>query len=844
MVRPAVLAVLILLVLFACVLAARPRLYAATNTITVTTLLDSSTSGDKLCSLREALNNANAQSDTTMGDCAAGTGSDTIIFSVSGTITVASALPSVANTVEVDGTGQTIDVDGGGASSIFVNSPGATLTLNNLTISNGVATVNGGGVLNSGTLTVTNSTFSGNNAAAGGGIFNSSTGTMSVTNSTFSGNVSVSGGAIHSDNGGTVLSSTFSTDSAGSVGGTGAAILANGGMVTVTNSILANSTGTNCALMNGGSIVNGGGNISDDGSCVFGSSMAVNGDTIGDNVMPLLDSLGLQNNGGPTDTIALQATSPALNAIPIADNCPSTDQRGEPRPDTGDNSGACDIGAFESNLMLPTPTPTATATSSPTDTPTMTATGTETATQTETATATSTATATDTATATATPTATATATATETPTATPTATLTETPTPTITATATVTATATPTSTPTPKPPPIKITVSPKSLSFGNVMMGNNPMKSVTLTNESTTIDLISNIVVTGHFFSLANNGCAAGVPPGQTCQIGVSFMPMAKGKNTGKLTFTDQSKKNRHKVSLVGKGILPPTPTPTRTPSVTPTPSTTPSKTATPTKTPKPSRTPTATATATSTMGNTGTPTITPTGTPTSSGSPTATPTYALVSVSESFGSSSPMNFYVVLHNQSLPTASVVETTQATATATPSFTGAVTLSEAFPSVTGFSGSSSATQTSSADGTSISVDASANTIADISGCLSASVPCTEQNQGITDFTADFCLHNGTTYNLNGSVMASPSVTNSGTTQISGVAKLTLSSLTSLMDFVDIQATNGQNINISTSIPTLMLPADCYELSVEAFADTNGPVSASGSASATCNVTLSP
>jgi CSLREA domain-containing protein len=115
MVRPAALAVLILLVVFVGILVARPRLSAATGTIIVNTLSDESTPGDALCSLREAINNANAKADTTMNDCTAGTGTDTIVFSVSGTIklTVASALPAVMNTVVIDGSGQTIAIDDG-----------------------------------------------------------------------------------------------------------------------------------------------------------------------------------------------------------------------------------------------------------------------------------------------------------------------------------------------------------------------------------------------------------------------------------------------------------------------------------------------------------------------------------------------------------------------------------------------------------------------------------------------------------------------------------------------------------------------------------------------------------
>jgi len=161
---------------------------------------------------------------------------------------------------------------------------------------------------------------------------------------------------------------------------------------------LANSTsGSNCA----GTVVDGGYNIADDGSCGFA---ATNSEPIGDNVNPLLDPSGLQNNGGPTETIALENTSPAIAAVPPANCTVTTDQRGDPRPAPGYTD--CDIGAFEFAGVVPSPTPTATVA------PTATATAMPVATATPTATATDTATATTTAT----PTITATPTVTVTPT--------------------------------------------------------------------------------------------------------------------------------------------------------------------------------------------------------------------------------------------------------------------------------------------------------------------------------------------------------------------------------------------------------------------------------------------
>jgi hypothetical protein len=53
----------------------------------------------------------------------------------------------------------------------------------------------------------------------------------------------------------------------------------------------------------------------------------------------------LQDNGGPTWTHALGAGSVAIDQIPEEDCTLTTDQRGEPRPETGGT--LCDVGAFE-----------------------------------------------------------------------------------------------------------------------------------------------------------------------------------------------------------------------------------------------------------------------------------------------------------------------------------------------------------------------------------------------------------------------------------------------------------------------------------------------------------------
>jgi predicted outer membrane repeat protein len=288
-------------------------------------------------------------------------------------------------TISVDTTidgGHLVTISGGHSVPVFDVNPGVTFTVHNLTIANGSAagSITGGGIFNGGTLTVTNSTFSGNNSSedicgdflcggqggainnggggtvtnstfsgnsasvGGGGIYN--TGTLTVTNSTFSDNNASgsTGGAIFNDGGGTltVTNSTFSGNSA-SVGG-GGIDNGSGGTLTVTNSIIANSTnGGDCS----GSATDGGHNLIGDAENSCGLVDGVNGNIVG--VDPLLDPDGPQNNGGPTETIALLDGSPAVDAgdPEVCANPPvnSRDQRGYRRPGTG--SAVCSIGAYE-----------------------------------------------------------------------------------------------------------------------------------------------------------------------------------------------------------------------------------------------------------------------------------------------------------------------------------------------------------------------------------------------------------------------------------------------------------------------------------------------------------------
>jgi len=114
-----------------------------------------------------------------------------------------------------------------------------TVTVTNSTLS-GNSAIHGGGIINYGTLTVTNSTLSGNSASQkGGGILNA--GTLTVTNSTLASNsAGDDGGGIRNYNGSTltVTNSTLASNSAGDLGGG----IINLGALTVTNSTLSGNS--------------------------------------------------------------------------------------------------------------------------------------------------------------------------------------------------------------------------------------------------------------------------------------------------------------------------------------------------------------------------------------------------------------------------------------------------------------------------------------------------------------------------------------------------------------------------------------------------------------------------
>ena len=293
--------------------------------------------------------------------------------------------------------GNNAGFDGGGVENY------GEVTLTNSTVSNNSASELGGGIDNwEGMLTLTSSTVSGNSAFYGGGILNA-VGTATVTNSTVSGNNAYEGGGIASDGTVTLTNSTVSENSASYAGGG----IENYGELTLTNSTVSENSASyagggilntfgSASVTNStvsGNLADEGGGIANDGTLALTNSTVANNSAAlgggisnlgtltlmntlvdGDCAAATTTSLGyniespsntcgldpggtdlvnvpdpmlgpLQNNGGPTMTHKPGSGSVAIDRIPQADCGVSTDQRDQPRPETG--GSMCDVGSVE-----------------------------------------------------------------------------------------------------------------------------------------------------------------------------------------------------------------------------------------------------------------------------------------------------------------------------------------------------------------------------------------------------------------------------------------------------------------------------------------------------------------
>ncbi len=293
-------------------------------------------------------------------------GPDTIDFKVTGTIQLTSNLSSLTSDITITGPGaDMLAVSGLGkyglVGPIVYIDTGATVAISGLTITKGYNEIGpggilnygtliltdstvaqnynyfggggqGGGIRNSGNMTISGSTVSGNecyplNDCSGGGIFNNTTGVMQIQNSTISGNTAFDSGRGAGIYNKGSLDIRFSTITNNTTVCCSASGIYNTGGLYLYNTIVAGN--------NGGPQMTGG---------YSGSPNLIGGDP----------KLGiLQYNGGHTQTHKVLQMSPALDAGNNS-GAPPWDQRGEGYPRIV--NGTIDIGAFEAQgTEAPTP---------------------------------------------------------------------------------------------------------------------------------------------------------------------------------------------------------------------------------------------------------------------------------------------------------------------------------------------------------------------------------------------------------------------------------------------------------------------------------------------------------
>jgi hypothetical protein len=224
---------------------------------------------------------------------------------------------------------------------------GGKLTINKSTISNNTAggnePGNGGGIsCVFATMRITNSTISGNsalgfNSAVGGGIYLGGCPTTIISTTITGNSAGLEGGAISS-------TATLSINNSTITGNSFDGIMAIGHAKTaIQNSIVSGNAGFNCFVAS--SFISNGYNISSDDTCNFNSAGDMN------NTDPMLGPL--QNNGGPTATMAIKPGSPAIDAgnpsgcTDGRGHLVGTDQRGDRRPGDPKLKTGCDMGAYE-----------------------------------------------------------------------------------------------------------------------------------------------------------------------------------------------------------------------------------------------------------------------------------------------------------------------------------------------------------------------------------------------------------------------------------------------------------------------------------------------------------------
>ncbi len=340
---------------------------------------------------------------------AAAAANDTVAFTTTGTITLASPIV-ISRALFIVGPGDgSVIISGNNAVQLFSVTTSGVATISGLVMQNGAAADKGGAILNQGSLALDNVVIKNSAAVDGGGaIYNVSTsgatGQLSISNSQLSANSvtgvsGIGGGAILSNStigtgavvtitNSTITGNTANATTTGAVGG--GIYFANGALRIFSSTIAANTAGTSGANIHQATLANTSLSIANsiiaNGTVTAGAAPAADGDifqtasatisSAGYNIVrnrsgavgysandaanltdPLLGALA--NNGGATSTMALNSGSPAIGLVPSAacldaqGAALTRDQRGRARQ--APSIIVCDAGAFETAKIAISP---------------------------------------------------------------------------------------------------------------------------------------------------------------------------------------------------------------------------------------------------------------------------------------------------------------------------------------------------------------------------------------------------------------------------------------------------------------------------------------------------------
>jgi len=236
---------------------------AEAATMTVSSLADT-VAADSQCTLREAIANANDDAQTHADCVQSGVfGADTIDFGVTGTITMSLGVFSVYDSLTIQGPGASdLTIDAASSSqNFYLATPAGDVTISGLTLTNGDSGDTGGAIHSVSTnLTLDAVTINNSNAQFGAAVFAESSGdfpgipiSLTITDSTITGNdASNNGGGVSAVGlyGGTVSvsGSTISSNDAAEIGG--GLYLYGVGAVTIQNTIISGNTASESGGIN------------------------------------------------------------------------------------------------------------------------------------------------------------------------------------------------------------------------------------------------------------------------------------------------------------------------------------------------------------------------------------------------------------------------------------------------------------------------------------------------------------------------------------------------------------------------------------------------------------------